>query len=703
MFAIGLELNSMALRAQAATGGGMVAPISAVAADGWQATMVTPTELAFAPVAVSRQGFDATGAGTTLAETLYTGKRVRQPYPNQATLTASAVALTDYLFATDTIAGVTNSSALVSPKPIAAWIMPDALLVQTQVHWEIAAFHYNARDGRQVAAVRVRANNGTVATAWQTISTPTISSFVEDANPVPCHQGDLDVSALADGPFWLEAEVFPHVGGAASVMKSEDNYAAGGAFRHFTRRWFRKGAVPAYCYVASTGNDTTGAANADAATAATTPCLTVAGALKKLHDLRGAGSNGTLDGCRIRVVDSVAAGTVTFTGSYKQDVAAVVIERAPGTSRAAAVVSQSVAFTPDFDSHSYTVNGAAGIEGRLLITDCTWRMTAATIFTGSASPLALLHVTFWNAALDQNSQNTNLRANAHLSFFGTSVTGIAATGHALASSPTLELRIMRGVTADLALQALAGGCTIGSTLSRTNGHIFIDTAAGFSLFAFNRHLSPNGANPAITIEDMANAATASTLAPIAVVQNLVEWTSATSNPALRIAGDADEGNITHAVIHHNSCAGDGLYGRWNLFYDEDATVARDHRLISFIGNLGTQLNTKGDLFMANGARLGQFAFTHGVGCEGTYTISPTGGGTPFEQSWPGRYSLIANGSPLFTDNRATTAGPVAGAGGGTYTLQAGSPARGLVARRVLSHDLAGTARPNGAQHSGAYA
>ena len=55
--------------------------------------------------------------------------------------------------------------------------------------------------------------------------------------------------------------------------------------------------------------------------------------------------------------------------------------------------------------------------------------------------------------------------------------------------------------------------------------------------------------------------------------------------SIRISGDTDEGNVLHAVIHHNTCPGQGLHGRWNIFYDEDPTVARNHRLISFIALL----------------------------------------------------------------------------------------------------------------------
>lgn len=161
---LGLSLASRGGEAAA------VVPISAVTADGWQAAMISPADLALSPVMVSRQGFDATGAATTHSETLYTTKRVRQAYPNQAVLTTDTVALGDYVYSTDTIAGVTNSSSETSPKPIANWTMADRKVVGNSLTLSLVAFHRNARAGKPVAAVVFRATDGT-ATVTATAST----------------------------------------------------------------------------------------------------------------------------------------------------------------------------------------------------------------------------------------------------------------------------------------------------------------------------------------------------------------------------------------------------------------------------------------------------------------------------------------------------------------------------------------------------
>jgi len=105
------------------------AVISAVAADGWQATWASGTPSVPATVDVTREGYDGTGTATTFTETLTLGTRVREPYPDQATLTADTVALADYIYSGDVIAGVTNNSTVVSPKPVANWATLDRKII----------------------------------------------------------------------------------------------------------------------------------------------------------------------------------------------------------------------------------------------------------------------------------------------------------------------------------------------------------------------------------------------------------------------------------------------------------------------------------------------------------------------------------------------------------------------------------------------
>jgi hypothetical protein len=94
----------------AAASGGPVpidAPFASVngtgAYDSWSAeyaaTPSVPSPVAFT---ASREGYDASGNTTTYLDTLYVTTRVRQPYPNQASNSALTVALSDYIYSTDT-------------------------------------------------------------------------------------------------------------------------------------------------------------------------------------------------------------------------------------------------------------------------------------------------------------------------------------------------------------------------------------------------------------------------------------------------------------------------------------------------------------------------------------------------------------------------------------------------------------------------
>jgi hypothetical protein len=86
-------------------------------------------------------------------------------------------------------------------------------------------------------------------------------------------------------------------------------------------------------------------------------------------------------------------------------------------------------------------------------------------------------------------------------------------------------------------------------------------------------------------------------------------------------------------------------------------------------------------------------------------VNANGGSASFGQAYPGIGSVIAGGDPLFTNNQSVTkpAGAfVAGAGGGIYTLQAGSPARNLQPYPLLKYDRAGGLRGAGTQHAGCH-
>lgn len=673
------------------------APFSAMAADGWQATVASPTDLTLTPFNVERAGFNSAGEVATIDETLFLTKRVRQAYPSEGSFTADQVAVSDYIYENDVMLGATNNSTVVSPKPIGTWGMMDRTLVGDSIPWEALGFHYNAKDGKQVACVEVQATDGTTTTAWQTVSTTAVSTYCEDGKPVEVYAGSLDISALADdATVTLRGRMKPHFGGATSILDSNTETEVRFKDKFFYRNT-TLAAAPNLIYVSSTGDDATGVVSTDPATAAATPALTVGGAVGRLRASLGTATVNALSGSEIRIVDGVSMGSVAFNTNFRIDGAAIKVTRAPGTTRAAA----NITWTSGSSIRLWTTTntGALTAENSLTFEDVTITRTADVSFRGDTG--RRMFVQFRNVTLNFSSVAalSGMMNTTDLAFFGLAFSNYVG-GFAYLTAG--DHRTMRGLVGDLNDTAMNGYNVIGCDIARGR----IDYAfAQRGCLIYQNHLSdPPGVNPSIHVR----AQSAGQDMAIAVVQNLVPMLRASSVPNIRIAGDSDNGNVVHSVVHHNTTPGDEAYGRWNVFYDDTGATARNHKLISFKGNSGSQLNTKADVFMTDGTRLGNFAFHHGVGCAGVFTedVDAAGGATlSFKQAYGGIGSVIAGGDPLYVDDRAVVAsGPTAGSTGGDYELQGGSPSRDLFSQYLLGLDHDGTARPtSGTVDAGAYA
>ena len=712
MFALGLGASALGVIAR--TGAAApAAPISAVAADGWQATMITPAELAFSPVSVSRQGFTAAGAATTIVETLLTTKRVRQAYPNHALLTADAVALSDYVYSTDTIAGVTNNSAETSPKPVANWIMPHRLVVGNALEAEVAAFHRNASGGKQVACVVFTASDGT-NTATATVSAAAVSGRTGDRNAVLSYKATLDITGLNAGLITLNAKVYPRIGAdhATPALSSvADSALDGNAARGFSPRYFLKNTgAKTYAYVktaANGGNDGTGVVSTNAATAAASPFLTVLAAINALHTAL-TGTSG-VDMGEIRIGDD--QGTPFVLGSTAatrtQKVAALTITRDPGVAKANARVGfGAAAFRPRLGG-SLT---APLTTGALRFHDLGIVRTGTLTLQGEAA--AQLEVIFDDCAFDNAGASAHWFSNSHDYHFGTTFSNLSGNS-ALGSTSAGEHRMLRGVSLQPAFAA--GGtavecwCVVGSAIRNPNFTREPSRTFSGGMVAFNTLTDPPTTNIMLAIGASAD------VTGFAFVQNLVEYMSATTNAVLRISGDSATGNNSHVILHANTCAGAFQAGRWNVFYDDGAT-RRTSKLQSVVGNIAVTVYTKSDVFSTAGANTGNWAFSHGVGCRDNFSQfqsdTAVGQGAGQAQDYGGigadyGTSQTVRNSAQFTSYQGTTvaAGPVytAGAGGGTYTLSGASPARAMVDDPVLAFGLSGVARAAANDAAGAYA
>ena len=683
----------LALRARPRGGMAPAAPaISTVHAEGWSAQWASGTPPTFTPdtqpqtIAVSRAGFDGAAQPTVHVATRLFTRRRRRPWPDHAGDTPAAVALDDYVYATDTIAGVANLSTETSPRPVAAWAMPHRRVVADSIALEVVAFHRDARAGRMVAAVRFLATDGTT-TVSQVVSVTTLSTRPGDQQPLPVFACTLNVATLAQGLVTVQAEVYPWIGDAASVLRSADQSAP----REFSPRYFLRHpaleAAPPMAYVAVGGSDATGAVSTTSATAAAAPFATVKGAIDALNALL-AGTTG-LDGAIVRI----GAGSfplISAAGARTQRVAALTIERDPAVPRASAIVTfGAVAFAPRLSSGFV----APIATGCLRVRDLTVQRTGTGFLAGDAA--ARLDLQWEDVAFDNAGVSGNWLSRSDNHFYGAVFANLA--GSTLGASASGEQRIMRGVAADLVDVGWENWVTLASALTRAGSGAVRDATRGAIAFQ-NRFLNPN---PVGTPLGVAAASAGETVTGFWAVQNLIELTRASAGPMIRISSDAPAyGNTDHCGVGRNTVTGQGSAGRCNLFYDNDTGGARRlHRRMWHHGDVVVQLNVKGDVDIGEAAALGHLAYQHGVGCRGNLTQFRVNTAAPHveSQAYAGLRSLIGTSTsvrndPGFLDYRGVSAAG-AGAGGGDYRLQPSAAARAIVDVAALSHDLAGTPRP----------
>lgn len=685
---------SLSLTTALVSGGGAApAPFTSVNTSGWSAEYPT-TPPTFTPdsspvsFTVSRQGYDSTGTATTRSETLIIHSRVRQAYPNQASPTATTVALSDYIYSTDTIAGVTNNSTEVSPQVVAAWGTVDRQLVGNSISVEVLGFHRNFSAGAPVACVEFTATDGTT-TITQKVSALTVSGRTGDAVPVPVYAATLDITTLTDNAnITVNAKVYPWVGTSTAIADSSLNSAG---TRTFCPQVYRKNtsrfSAPPIVVIDPAGNDTTGGPAFTQGAADASPVLTLGGAWARARTVLGT-TAGSLDG----LVIQGKAGTWELTASTTANTVNcdVIYTRHSTATRANCIFG--------FGTGNFT-QGSNYIRA----TDCTVKRNGAFSFTIPVGGFS----TFKDVTFDANTQSsTQYWTQNHRIDGGVTVTN-PGTGGNLYSAGTHTLMHCRGLVyggtnTNWPIDAFR---VIGCDVSGVSLAYGTRSASG-SVLAFNKFMKMGNASG-----DQFLIGSTADVTGYARVQNVIEFTSASVTVAAGYSRDAQTGNLTHIIDWHNTHTGFGSCGRHNIFYDETVGTNRNHKLVSFVGNIASQINIKGDVYLLDGTKIGHFPNIYGVGWSGVFTqfidANAGGLGTSFAPVYPGRggsfgTSLTVRNDPLFTNYQGTTTGPTLGAGGGTYTLSSSSPAKTIVPVSPLPFDLAGTARTTTGATAGAY-
>lgn len=652
--------------------------IASIDADGWQTVCsdVPAGPLILSDVMVSREGFGTGGEASRFPETLKLTKRIRLPYPNQAVLTADKVALSDFVYATDSVAGVVNHSAVTSPKPIAKWVSLDRSVVGNSVAPELVAFH---RDG--IACVEFRATDG-VTTVRAIASSPVVLGAATDRNAVIGYRAALDLTTLGEGLITVQARVFPRLGREASICDSVEGVSR----REFSARYYRKSASllasPPFVYVANGGNDATGVVSPDPQAAAATPCATVGGALTRINALHG-----PLDGAIIRLM----AGTHVLNSpaaSRTQNVAAATITRDPGAARDEVIVQAGTA--------SFNARLTVGLDPAVAV-GCLRIQDVSFVRTGTAWVFSLGRNEIQMSGCSVDFALVNVAFGNQTSFFWSGCDLRNISGSTAQSGSTVSHYLWRGCSGDMRSVTFEGyvvlGCSFTSTGRVTNGSVY---SGNGQIIAFNRFRvsSTVGGNFAIASNDTHSTG-------YAFVQNLVEGLPNTPYPMLQPSADGSSMNTDHTLILLNTITGFDAAGRSNQFYNESTGLNRSHVRHRVVGNIHAQLNTKHDIFQLDGSRTGGWSYLYGVGCEGEFSMFRDAGSFAQEYAGAGAHIGTSNtvrNDPMFVDYRAATAAGT-GAGGGDYRLRPESPAIGRTLREYLPCDLDG--RPRGRRVSGA--
>jgi len=680
---------------------------------------------------LQRAGFDANLQPTWISDPLIPTIRVRNP-GGLSGLTESEVAFHDYPYRDDVAEGVTNNAPLRSPKSIIQWSSGHRDHFKRFLTLRCRAIHRNARLGQEIRGVRWRVTSLVNSATVEGIST------VVALSQMP---GDwwweeefiitLDCESLPDGDVKADLEGFPWFGvddatyAESSVFKSAEFHALSASkLRGPCTRFFRKRAagVPRCFIDPVNGTDTQSVAgwaldNTNSAVAYRTTRVAMLAA-------RNAANTGVTQDVIEGEFCLVAGATTGLLGL--------------STAQQAGSVG-AVIFThdPAADPASITFQiGASGIgllnltgpvnrpeASAIIIRNIPMQRSDGTSTIRATTGAAGLELWLDNVPYDTRGIFSDIRGASTVGFITglrptNSLAGGAVAGTSLSSSGTTQCwALIRGYRG-------AQGATLVDV--HNVGWARFDSFGGAQPIAMGE--GPNGGicfgdfrNPIVGTGteyfSLAMGTGGGTVEQFALGGLFKPTTDATSDPGIRIAGDADNGanqSTRHICLRPLINTGAASFKRCNIAYSGNG---RTHELWSIIGWAVNQFNVKSELFEGI-AEIGNWSLVHGVGIRGLVTLyedaadgGTTGGFRRFSPEFMGLGSVRSLTIGNWLDPGVTTWGglriidgvKVDGAGGGDYTPLPGSILIGRVSaeRRSRGHDYAGVPI-TGADNAGLY-
>jgi hypothetical protein len=665
-------------------------PLGAFAS--WDGT--PPTDLSGYKITVQSPGFDATGAATTRTREVRPTVRIRQLWPNNASLDASRVALSRSIFVSDIVAGVTNNSTVLSPKPLFAWTVPDRETVGNTIRVRGGAWHVAATGGKLVACVKYLFTDGT-NTVSVTVSTPTTRTAARSGmSYIEYDSGSVDITSLNPGRIKVDAEVYPIDGGEASIYKTAElDYVGWEQASLYFRKHVTMAATPVVAFVTNSGDNATGVASTNVATAEANPFSSAANALAAIRTANNStyGVDG-IDGGRLYLKPPFTWASVTT--NRQQLISACEVSPPPDYSgRAPFVYSASVnlrmsgkdgampdqsliwrrmSFQPSAGGFTHFTNQTVNIRTWFIDCDFDWTGAGSTGFSASHAPglvdcsfdgnpptTGLSSIQKWLGCVGRNMNGTDISCyNTQACDFENAVFVSASSAeHQFILFSTRQAKNNRGGS--------VAAIQIGDNVTQTRGCI----VGNFE----SEDITGDG-------------------------RNYINCAS----------GGVESSN--HCLFWHVSLAGAAC--RFNHAYNDVVGTNNRHDNWSIVGYISESwLPYKTDTFTLNtttgpafGDYTGNWAAGYGVNNRGN--IIGTSPITNFAVMYVGLDGQIPTAGssdsidPMFADNLAARASDPT-SGGTDFALQTESPGKAKVSDTPLPWTITGAARSLTAADSGA--
>lgn len=688
--------------------------VQSINADGWSAVPRSIAALKFQPdtapqtITVNRVGYTTNGTITTYSEQVPITAQVRYPYPSQASLNPSRVALAGHIYTTDTIAGVQNNSALAAPMANVAWaISGDRRTIYTSGNALTVTFvasNIETRNQAPTPYATCTASDGTHNLTVQATGPAILADGFADQNPVigySCAFTNMSAT-LAAGQITVNASVYPWIGASGSI-----NTSGAGDAQFATLTYTLSSASRYYAYAnGSTGNDSTCVASTTASTAAATPCLTEVGAANKCYSTAG-----DLGKCNIRLT----AGTYVLART---------------TVDSAATSEAVIEIDPAATAGSATLQfGASGqyLPGAALVRFSGLKLQRTGVNSIQPTGGTVKQIALDNVALDGGSTNSYTCFNAANGIFANGVTYTNPGNNCWQWTSTNNVKLIRGMTLTTTGTQWQMPMTaiLGSNIADPYINWGSQTPLGNVFIAFDKFMNGGGSNQMLA---MGSSSTTSTISRITVMQSIFEWTNTNNQAAIQFTADPTVlTSANNALFDYVTVIGANLVGRTNWCYDNNSSTAVRIQTLCVIRNsILSQANIKSDIFVAvNGSdptdaplHTGNWDDYYGVNhasnwfmyADAAATWAGYGAAVSFSQAFGGLnlhagHSNTAALSPGFNAPAAVTWNGTtytAGGGNGDYTLPNGAAAKGNVKVSTLPFDLAGAARPATGDSPGAY-